>query len=87
MARCCTRSHSRSISLPDDDLDSGKATVAGEYTLADDTYAKLLSQLAEKKFDATTVPLQKNVLSFLCECLGAESRRRKIPGKWQKVQS
>ena len=45
----------RSVSLPDDDLDSGKTTAEGEYTLADDTYAKLLSQLAEKKFDVTTV--------------------------------
>ena len=62
----------RSVSLPDDDLDSGKTTAEGEYTLADDTYAKLLAQLAEKKFDATTVALQKNILTFYAQCLGAE---------------
>ena len=45
----------RQIKLANEDLDSGKPTVAGEYTLADDSYAKLLSQLADKKFDATTV--------------------------------
>jgi hypothetical protein len=78
--------HSRSISLPDDDLDSGKATVAGEYTLADDTYAKLLSQLAEKKFDATTVPLQKNILTFYANA-SAPNETKKNPGKWQKVQA
>ncbi len=54
----------RRVKLPDDDLDSGRPTAAGEYTLADDTYAKLLSQLADKKFDATTPALQKNILGF-----------------------
>lgn len=77
---------SRSITLPDDDLDSGNATAAGEYTLADDTYAKLLSQLAEKKFDATTVPLQKNILTFYASA-SAPNDTRKDPGKWQKVQA
>ena len=56
--------HSRQIKLANEDLDSGKPTIAGEYTLADDSYAKLLSQLADKKFEATTVPLQKNILAF-----------------------
>jgi hypothetical protein len=77
---------SRSISLPDDDLDSGKATAAGEYSLADGTYAKLLSQLAEKKFDATTVTLQKNILTFYSDA-SAPIDTKKDPGKWQKVQA
>ncbi len=77
---------SRTIKLPDDDLDSGKSTVAGEYTLADDTYAKMLSQLADKKFDATTVPLQKNILSFYASA-SAPNDSKKDPGKWQKVQT
>jgi hypothetical protein len=76
----------RSISLPDDDLDSGKATAAGEYTLADDSYAKLLSQLADKKFDATTVRLQKNILTFYANA-SAPIDTKKDPGKWQKVQA
>jgi Zinc dependent phospholipase C len=77
---------SRSISLPDDDLDSGKTTVAGEYTLADDSYEKLLSKLAEKKFDVTTVPLQKNILTFYSNA-SAPIDTKKDPGKWQKVQT
>src|SRR5215831_18765257 len=56
--------NSRSIKLADADLDSGKPTAAGEYTLADDTYAKLLSHIADKKFDVTTTALQKNILGF-----------------------
>src|SRR5579863_1031071 len=76
----------RTIKLPDDDLDSGKPTVAGEYTLADDTYAKMLSQLADKKFNATTVALQKNVLDFYANA-SASNETKKDPGKWQKVQA
>ena len=72
--------------LPDDDLDSGKPTAAGEYTLADDTYAKLLSQLAEKKFDATTPALQKNILGFYANA-SAPNDTKKDPGKWEKVQA
>ena len=76
----------RSISLPDDDLDSGKTTAAGEYTLADDSYTKLLSQLVEKKFDVTTVALQKNILDFYSNA-SAPNETKKDPAKWQKVQS
>ncbi len=74
------------VKLDNDDLDSGKPTLAGEYTLADDSYAKLLSKLADKKFDATTVPLQKNILTFYSN-VSAPIDTKKDPGKWQKVQS
>jgi len=76
----------RQLKLADDDLDTGKATVAGEYSLADDSYAKLLSQLADKKFDATTVPLQKNILGFYANA-SAPNETKKDPGKWEKVQA
>ncbi|MGA8089103.1 MAG: zinc dependent phospholipase C family protein [Terracidiphilus sp.] len=76
----------RRAKLPDDDLDSGKPTAAGEYTLADDTYAKLLSQLADKKFDATTPALQTNILGFYANA-SAPNETKKDPGKWQKVQA
>src|SRR6476646_1559362 len=36
--------------LPNYDLDSGQPTKAGEYSLADDAYAKLLMRLTEQKF-------------------------------------
>ncbi len=76
----------RKVKLDNDDLDSGKATIAGEYILADDTYAKLLSQLAEKKFDVTTVALRRNVLAFYSNT-SAPIDTKKDPGKWEKVQS
>ena len=78
--------HSKQIKLANEDLDSGKPTIAGEYTLADDSYAKLLSQLADKKFEATTVPLQKDILAFYANA-AAPNDTKKDPGKWEKVQS
>lgn len=79
-------SRSRNLQLADDDLDSGKPTAAGEYTLADDTYAKLLSTIADKKFQVTTAALQKNILGFYSNP-AAPIDTKKDPGKWQKVQT
>src|SRR5579862_8070614 len=42
------------VALPNCDLDSGSLTKAAEYTLTDETYAKLLGQLSERKFDQTS---------------------------------
>ncbi|MGC2112301.1 MAG: hypothetical protein WA655_22470, partial [Candidatus Korobacteraceae bacterium] len=53
-----------SLRLPNCDLDSGKDTKEGEYSLADETYAKLVAQLAEGKFDHTTPELRDNILQF-----------------------
>jgi hypothetical protein len=50
--------------LPNRDLDDGKLTAAGEYTLADDTYARLLAKLSERKFDLTTPELRDDILHF-----------------------
>ena len=79
-------SRSRNLQLADDDLDSGKPTAAGEYTLADDTYAKLLSTIADKKFQVTTAALQKNILGFYSNP-AAPIDTKKDPGRWQKVQT
>jgi hypothetical protein len=43
-----------SLVLANCDLDSGNQTKAAEYSLTDDTYAKLLAQLSERKFTLTS---------------------------------
>ncbi len=50
--------------LPNCDLDSGNSTQLAEYSLTDETYAKLLGQLAKGKFDQTTPDLRENILEF-----------------------
>jgi uncharacterized protein (DUF433 family) len=50
--------------LPNRDFDTGNETKAGEYSLADSTYGKLLAKLADGKFDRTSADLQDNILKF-----------------------
>ncbi len=50
--------------LPNCDLDSGNQTKAAEYSLTDETYAKLLAQLSERKFDWNSPELRDNILQF-----------------------
>jgi len=74
------------VRLSDIDLDSAKPTAAAEYSLADDTYAKLVTQLADGKFRNTTAPLQKNILAFYADP-AAQIQTKKDPERWQKVQA
>ena len=50
--------------LPDCDLDDGNVTKAGEYSLADESYANLLAKLSAHNFDRTSTQLRDNILAF-----------------------
>jgi hypothetical protein len=50
--------------LPNCDLDDGSATKAGEYSLADESYANLLAKLSAHNFDRTSTQLRDNILAF-----------------------
>jgi hypothetical protein len=73
-----------SLVLPNCDFDSGQATKAAEYSLTDDTYAQLLSQLSDKKFDSTTPDLRANILAFYSD-LSAPIETKKDQARWQSV--
>jgi Zinc dependent phospholipase C len=70
--------------LPNRDLDSGKLTKAAEYSLTDETYAKLLSQLSAKKFDSAPPELRANILDFYSD-LSAPIETKKDAAYWQNV--
>jgi hypothetical protein len=70
--------------LPNSDLDSGKLTKAAEYSLTDETYAKLLSQLSAKKFDSTPPDLRADILEFYSD-LSAPIETKKDAADWQNV--
>ncbi len=74
------------LMLPDCDLDSGSPTKAAEYSLTDETYAKLLTQLSERKFDHTSPELQANILSFYGD-LSAPIETKKDQGQWKSIQT
>jgi hypothetical protein len=73
-----------SVLLPNCDLDSGQVTKAAEYSLADDTYAKLLGQLSSRKFDGTTPALRTNILDFYSD-VSVPIDTKKDPNEWTKV--
>jgi hypothetical protein len=75
-----------SLELVNCDFDSGKETKAAEYSLTDETYGKLLGQVAERKFDLTSPELRDNILSFYSD-LSAPIETKKDDDDWQKVLS
>ncbi len=73
-----------SLDIPNCDFDSGRPTKAAEYSLTDDTYAKLLDQLSDKKFDQITPELRANILEFYSD-LSAKIDTKRDPDDWKKV--
>ena len=77
---------SNSLHLKNCDLDDGKVSQAGEYTLADSTYAKLLQQLSVKKFEGTSTELRADILDFY-SVTTAPIDGKSNQGDWQNVQT
>ena len=75
-----------SLELTNSDFDTGKLTVAAEYSLTDEAYAKLLSQLTERKFDLISPGLRDNILSFYSD-LSLPLETKKDRAQWQSVLS
>jgi hypothetical protein len=73
-----------SLQLSNIDFDTGKKTKAAEYTLTDDSYAKLLAKLSERKFDRTSPELRQNILDFYAD-LAAPFETKKDAVRWQSV--
>jgi len=73
-----------SLLVPNCDLDSGNITKAAEYSLTDDTYATLLAQLSDRKFDRTSPELRDNILQFYSD-LSASIATKNDQVRWQGV--
>jgi len=73
-----------SLELVNADFDTGKPAKAAEYSLADNTYAKLLSQLADHKFSLTSPKLRDNILGFYSD-LSLPLQTKKDSAQWQSV--
>lgn len=70
------------LDLQNMDLDTGEATRAGEYKLADETYATLLNRLASKKFENVTKELRQDILGFYVD-LNAPIATKKDKEDWR----
>jgi hypothetical protein len=73
-----------SLSLPNCDFDTGNETKPAEYSLTDETYAKLLGQLSDRKFDLTTAELRQNILHFYSD-LSLPIETKKDEAHWKGV--
>jgi hypothetical protein len=73
-----------SLSLANCDFDSGEPTKAAEYSLTDETYAKLLGQLSDRKFERTSPELRGNILTFYSD-LSVPIETKKDNVRWQSI--
>ena len=70
------------LHLANIDCDTGRETKAGEYSLADTTYARLLSELAKRDFQAVTPELRVDILGFYQD-LNVPIATKKKKKDWQ----
>jgi zinc dependent phospholipase C len=77
-----TQAKTGKLDLQNMDLDTGEPTRAGEYRLADETYATLLNRLASKKFENVTPELRQDILAFYVD-LNAPIATRKDKKDWR----
>jgi hypothetical protein len=70
--------------LPETNLDTGKLREPGQYFLADQTYARLLSDLAKNHFRGMTPQLRQDILAFY-QNLNAPIATKEHPGRWRKT--
>ncbi len=80
------------LDLPDSDFDTGKPSHAGEYSLADRTYADLLAQLRKEQYKNLTPELRANILAFYDKFDATHSPRhckvcRKIPQELDELKA
>jgi len=73
-----------SLTLANCDFDTGELTKAAEYSLTDETYAKLLAQLSDRKFDKTSPELRANILEFYSD-LSVAIETKKNDVRWQSL--
>ena len=73
------------LQLANTDFDTGRDARGGEYRLTDETYARLLDQLAGHNFDQITPELRSNILAFYSDP-SAPIATKKKPGAWQKTE-
>lgn len=73
------------LHLTNTDFDTGRPTHAGEYTLTDKAYARLLDQLAKDQFQQITPELRQNILGFYADPNAPLATKRNATA-WSKTQ-
>ncbi len=74
------------IDLTDLDFDTGRASLVGEYSLADTTYGRLLNDLAKTNFQQVSAELKQSVLDFYANP-NAPAPNKRNRKSWEKTQA
>ena len=82
---CSPKEKSGRLKLPNDNLDVGDGTLAGNYKLADAAYAKLLHKL-DGQYAEIPQALRSNILAFYRD-LGLPIATKGDAGDWTTLQA
>jgi len=85
-ARLLRAEEKKQLDLPNRDCDTGAETRAGEYVLADETYADLIDHLIKKNPEALSSSLRDNLLQFYSDP-AAPIATKKSAKAWRKLQN
>jgi len=72
------------LALANLNFDTGKETKPAQYTLTDDTFAKILDQLAQEKFSTVTPEIRAEIMEFYSN-LDLPLDTKKHKDDWKKV--
>jgi zinc dependent phospholipase C len=75
----------KKLALTNTDFDTGRMTHAGEYSLTDNAYARLLDQLARDDFKEVIPGLRQNILAFYSDPNAPVATKRHASA-WMKTQ-
>ncbi|MBZ5687807.1 MAG: zinc dependent phospholipase C family protein [Acidobacteriia bacterium] len=75
----------KDLHLPNTDFDTGHMTHAGEYSLSDEAYARLLDYLTRDDFRRLTPELQDNILTYYRD-ENAPVATKKKAAAWEKTR-
>ena len=76
----------RQFEIANANFDTGRPSRFGDYSLADDTYAELLAQLSDQKFQGMPVALTRNIVAFYGDGPGPSEQDKKVRKRWAKVE-
>jgi Zinc dependent phospholipase C len=74
------------LHLEDKDFDTGHETRPGEYALADQSYARLLGELANNQFKQVSPQLRENIVAYYSNPEAPVVTKRH-PKKWKKLEA
>ena len=74
------------LKLLNSDCDTGRPATAGEYSLADETYSRLLDELDKKKFSQMTPELRSNILTFYSSAKPPSYTKKKNQKPWNETE-